>query len=349
MRLLLLGGTQFLGRHVVETGLARGHDITVFTRGRRALPGELQRAVNAHTGDRDPRIGEGLASLSGGTWDAVIDTSGYVPRVVQASVDLLASRVDRYLFVSSISVYAKLDRPDMDEDAPLAALEAADSEDVPKDYGALKAACEATVARTFGARATLVRPGLIVGPHDPTDRFGYWPARFVHPQLLGDRGAHAVAPAPPERPIQLVDARDLAAFLVDLVGQDVGGTFNATSPARQWTFRDLIASCVQAAPAPPAAVWVPDGPLLDFHVAPWVGLPLWIPASEADSAGFQLASTARAQAAGLRTRPLADTVRDTASWLRARSNEGAWKQVLTDARERQIVSALRAAGPVATR
>ena len=343
MRLLLLGGTHFLGRHVVEAGLARGHEITVFTRGRRALPGELQRAVRALTGDRDPRTGEGLASLSRGTWDAVVDTSGYVPRVVQASVELLAARVARYLFVSSISVYAKLDRPDLDEDAPLAALPTPDSEDVPKDYGALKAACEATVARTFGPRATLVRPGLIVGPHDPTDRFGYWPARFVHPQLLGDRGAHAVAPAPPERPIQLIDARDLAAFVLDLVEQGVGGTFNATSPARHWTFGDLIASCVQAAATPPAVVWTTERTLLDFHVAPWVGLPLWIPASEDDSAGFQLASTERAQAAGLRVRPLADTVRDTASWLRARDNVGAWKQVLTDARERQIVSALRAA------
>jgi 2'-hydroxyisoflavone reductase len=341
MRLLLLGGTQFLGRHVVEIGLARGHDITVFTRGRRAVPG----GVTALVGDRDPRIAPGLETLGRGAWDAVIDTSGYVPRVVEASAAVLAPRVSHYLFVSSISVYAKLDRPGLDEDAPLATLATPDSEDIPKDYGALKAACEAALTRTFGSRATIVRPGLIVGPHDATDRFGYWPARFVQPHLLGDRAAHAVAPAPRERPVQFIDARDLASWMLDLVAREVTGVFNATSPAGQWSFGDLIASCIEAATSPPAAVWVPDSKLLDFHVAPWIGLPLWIPASDADSAGFQRVATQRAQAAGLRARPLAETVRDTAEWLLARGNEGAWKQVLSDARERQIVSATRAKSP----
>ena len=330
MRLLLLGGTQFLGRHVVEIALARGHELTVFTRGRKALPDELRDAVTAVTGDRDPRVGPGLDALGRGTWDAVIDTSGYVPRVVEASAALLSQRVARYVFVSTISVYAKLDRPGLDEDATLARLEEPDSEDVPKHYGALKAACEAAVARLFGPRATIVRPGLIVGPHDPTDRFGYWPARFVHPRLLGDRGAYAVVPAPPERPIQFIDARDLA------------GTFSATSPALQWTFGDLIASCEEVAASAPAPVWVADGRLLEFHVAPWVGLPLWIPGGEPDTAGFHEVNAGRASAAGLRTRSLTDTVRDTAEWLLERENDGAWKQVLTDARERQIVSAVRA-------
>ncbi len=343
MRLLLLGGTQFLGRHLAGIGVARGHAVTVFTRGRRALPDELHGKVTALTGDRDPRIVPGLGDLERGAWDAVIDTSGYVPRVVEASATLLVPRVARYLFVSSISVVAKLDRPDMDEDAPLAALDAADSEDIPQHYGALKAACEAAVTRTFAARATICRPGLIVGPHDPTDRFGYWPARFVHPQLLGGRDAYAVVPAPPERAIQVIDARDLASFLLDLVEHGTPGTFNATSPPNQWTFADLVQSCLEAASAPPAAVWVPDARLLDFHVAPWVGLPLWMPASEPETAGFQRVATRRANEAGLRTRPLAETVRDTAAWLLERGNDGAWKQVLSDARERQIVSALRAA------
>ena len=341
MPLLRRGGTQFLGRHVAQIGLARGHAVTVFTRGRRALPDELRGAVIAMTGNRDPRNSPGLDALGRGAWDAVIDTSGYVPRVVEASAALLASRVSRYLFLSSISVYEKLDRPGLDENATLATLETPESEDISKHYGALKAACEAIVTRTFGVRATLVRPGLIVGPHDPTDRFGYWPARFVHPQLLGDRDTYAVAPAPPERALQFIDARDLATFMLDLVERDTGGTFNATSAPNQWTFGDLIAKCVEAASSAPDEVWVPDRTLLDFHVAPWVGLPLWIPASDADSAGFQLASTDRAQAAGLRTRPLEDTVRDTAAWLLARENAGAWTQVLSDARERQIVSAQR--------
>jgi 2'-hydroxyisoflavone reductase len=339
MRLLLLGGTQFLGRHVVETGLARGHEVTVLTRGRRTLPDELRNRVTALIGDRDPRIGSALAALGTGRWDAVIDTSGYVPRIVQASAASLAPRVARYLFVSSISVYEKLDRPGLDENATLATLETPDDEDVNKHYGPLKAACEAAVMRAFGARATLVRPGLIVGPHDPTDRFAYWPARFVHPQLLGDRGTYAVAPAPREQPLQFIDARDLASFMLDLVERDTTGTFNATSLPRQWTFGELVDSCVAAAPSPPVPLWLKDSLLLDFHVAPWIGLPLWIPASEPDSAGLHEVDVDRARGAGLSTRPLAHTVRDTAAWLLRRENVGAWRQVLSDARERQIVSA----------
>ena len=339
MKLLLLGGTQFLGRHAVEIALARGHDVTVFTRGRRVLPQPLAASVTHLPGDRDPRIAPGIDSLSRGSFDAVIDTSGYVPRVVGASTALLGPRVARYLFVSSISAYAKLDRPGLDEDAPLAVLEQPDSEDVPKDYGALKAACEQVVSRAFASRATIVRPGLIVGPHDPTDRFAYWPARFVHPQLLGDRGPEAVVPAPPERALQFVDARDCAAFMLDLVERDIAGTFNATSPSDHWTFGDVIASCLEAAPAPPQPVWIAERKLLDFHVEPWAGLPLWIPGPEPDMAGFEHVSTEKAQACGLRIRPLSHTVADTAQWLATRPNEQAWKHVLSDARERQILSA----------
>jgi 2'-hydroxyisoflavone reductase len=338
VKLLVLGGTQFLGRHVVELALARGHDVTVFTRGRRPAPA----GATALVGERDPRSAPGLAALDGGSFDAVIDTSGYVPRVVGASCALLDA-CNRYVFVSSLSVIAKPDRPGLDESAPTATLDDPDSEDVPKHYGALKAACERAVAARFGERATIVRPGLIVGPYDPTDRFGYWPARFVHPRLLGDRAAHAVVPAPPERPIQLIDARDLAAWMLGLVERGRGGTFNACSPAGQWTFRDLVDACVAAASAPPTPLWVGESALAAFHVEPWTGLPLWIPSSDADSAGFMHVDCTRAERAGLRPRPLAETVADTAAWLATRGAEGAWKHVLTDARERQIVSALASA------
>ena len=340
MKLLLLGGTQFLGRHIVEMALQRSHDVTVFTRGRRMLPPPIASSITMLTGDRDPRIAPGLDALRDGRWDAAIDLSGYVPRVVDASATLLAGRVARYVFVSSISVYAKLDRPGLDESAPLAALDNADSEEVAKDYGALKAACEAMVTRALGPCATHVRPGLIVGPYDPTDRFAYWPARFAHPHLLGDRGPHAVVPAPPDQALQLIDGRDLAAFVLGLVERDVEGTFNATSPSDHWTFRDVVAACMHAAAAPPQPLWVPEQMLLDFHVEPWMGLPLWIPSNDPDTAGFQRVSTQRAQAAGLRTRPLEQTVADTAQWLASRPNENAWKHVLSDARERQIVSAV---------
>jgi 2'-hydroxyisoflavone reductase len=340
MRVLVLGGTVFLGRHVVDVALERGHDVTVLTRGRQPLPWPGR--VDARVGDRDPREGDGLAALGDATWDAVVDTSGYVPRVVRASAALLAARVARYLFVSTVSVYASVAQPGVNEAAPVATLHDPASEDVPKDYGALKAACEDVVREAFDPRSTVVRPGLIVGPHDPTDRFAYWPARFVHPHLLGERPAHAVAPAPRDRPVQVVDARDLATFIVDLVERDAGGTFNACSPAGRFTFGGLVDACVEAAVAPPQPLWVDDATLLAHHIAPWTGLPLWIPATEPDAAGFMAIDASRAEAAGLAVRPLADTVRDTAAWLATRDNAGAWQKVLGDARERLVVSAFRA-------
>ena len=302
-------------------------------------------AVAIH-GDRDPRVAPGLDGLRAGRWDAVIDTSGYVPRIVEASSALLHPLAGRYLFVSSLSVLAKPDRPGLDELAEVATLDPPDSEDVSRHYGALKAACERVIVRAFDERATIVRPGLIVGPYDSTDRFGYWPARFVHPELLGDRAGHAVVPAPRERAIQCIDARDLAAWMLDLCEGDRGGTFNAASPASHWTFGDLVDTCMAAASSPPEPVWVDEATLEPFHVAPWVGLPLWLPASENDHAGFLHIDTQRAMQAGLVTRPLSQTVADTAAWLATRDNRHAWQHVLSDARERQILSALKRAAHV---
>ena len=344
MNLLILGGSLFLGRHVAECALSRGHAVSAFTRGRRALP----EGVLPLIGDRDPRNAQGLATLEGGRFDAVVDCTGYVPRAVEGSSSVLSKYAKRCIFISTVSVYADLSRPGVAEDAPLARLDDPATEDVPKHYGALKAACEGVVRRAFGERATIVRPGLIVGPHDPTDRFGYWPARFVHPHLLGDRAVHAVVPAPRERPIQVIDARDLASFIVGLAERDAGGVFNAISPARQWTFGDLVDACVDVASegpgrsVPPSPTWVDEATLARFHVEPWTGLPLWIPASDADAAGFDLIDTSAAHAKGLRTRPLRETVLDTAAWLAVRDNTVAWKNVLSEARERQILSDLGA-------
>ncbi|HVO89102.1 MAG TPA: NAD-dependent epimerase/dehydratase family protein, partial [Casimicrobiaceae bacterium] len=326
MKLLFLGGTRFLGRHCVDLALAHGHEVTLFTRGKTANPFGA-RVVALH-GDRDPNNAPGLDALSARHWDAVIDTSGYVPRVVGASVATLASRASRYLFVSSISAYAKLDHPGADESAPLANLEAPDSEEILKHYGALKAACERVVEQAFGSRATIVRPGLIVGPCDASDRFGYWVARFVHPSLLGERSMHAVVPAPASQHIQFIDARDLAAFILDLVERDIGGTFNATSPAGQWTFSDLVHALTHGARSPPQPCWIDDRTLLDAGVEPWVGLPLWIPAGEPDHAGVNRIDCRKAQALGLASRPLEQTIADTAEWLLARDNTSAWKLTL---------------------
>jgi len=336
MRLLVLGGTRFLGRHLVEAALARGDDVTIFTRGR--LPVPWGDRVTALAGDRDPQLAPGLDALAGGAWDAVVDCSGYVPRIVEASARLLAARTNRYVFVSSMSVYAKTEQPGMDERTAVATLDDPATEQVMEHYGALKAACEAVVERIFAERATNVRPGLIVGPLDGTDRFGYWVARFVHPSLLGDRAASAVVPAPRERPVQFIDARDLAGWLLDICTRDVPGAFNACSPAFHFTMGDLVDAVVAASPAAPAPAWIDDATLVDAGVTPWTGLPLWLPPREPDSGGFMTMDCSRAQRAGLEIRPLADTVVDTAAWLATRDNAGAWKHVLSADVERLLVN-----------
>ena len=345
MRILLLGGTRFLGRHAVDAALARGHAVTVFTRGR--APDHWGGAVTTLTGDRDPVIPPGLDALRNGKWDAVIDTSGYVPRVVRASAAMLADRTTIYLFVSSISVYADGGGADRNESAPVGTLDDPATEEVAKYYGPLKAACEDEVRAAFGDSAIIVRPGLIVGPHDSSDRFGYWVARFRHPELLGKRPATAVVPAPPEAPMQIVDARDLAAWMLDLVEAKAGGTYNACSPARLWTMGSIV-DALRGAPGTPQATWVDEALLLEQKVEPWTGLPLWIPSTFVDEAGFMEFDCRRAQAAGLSIRPLAETIEATAAWLAARDNSSGWKAVLTADAEREIL-ALAAAGVTSTR
>jgi 2'-hydroxyisoflavone reductase len=337
MRILILGGTRFLGRHVVGEALRRGHAVTTFTRGN--LPVIANRDVVPLAGNRDPDIAPGLAALAVGRWDAVVDTSGYVPRIVDASASLLADRVGRYLFVSSVSVYADADRPGVDETGSVATLADPATEDVVPNYGALKAACEAAVRTVYGEGATIVRPGLIVGAGDGSDRFGYWVARFLCPHLLGERAAQAVVPAPLDRPIQLIDARDLAVWILDMLEQDNGGTYNAVCPAGQWTFADLIDALVAEAIEPPQPVGVTDDVLMAHNVTPWLGLPLWLPASEPDAAGFMSIDGAKAQAAGLAARPLHETIRETAEWLVARTNADAWQNVLSAESERKILGA----------
>ncbi|MCC7327108.1 MAG: NAD-dependent epimerase/dehydratase family protein [Burkholderiales bacterium] len=338
MKLLVLGGTRFLGRHVVDAALGRGDQVTLFTRGQ--APNHWGDAVKALIGNRDPTVAPGLAALADGRWDAVIDTCGYVPRVVRASARLLEPRVGRYLFVSSISVFTDASCPGLDESAPVGALADPASEEVGKHYGPLKAACEVAVSEIYGTRALNIRPGLIVGPHDPTDRFGYWVARFVHPHLLGARGGTAVVPAPPSRPIQLIDARDLATFMLDLIASGASGTYNATSSARQWSFADLVAALVAAGGTnAPRLAWVDEATLVEHKVTPWAGLPLWIPSSFAEAAGFMEIDCTKAQRDGLRTRVLAATIADTAAWLAQRANANTWNDVLTSETEFAILAA----------
>lgn len=303
MRLLVLGGTKFLGRAAVESALARGHEVTLFNRGE--TNPELFPEAEKLRGDRD---GD-LSALAGREWDAVIDPSGFVPRVVAASAELLSGSAGHYVFVSSISVYDELGEPGFDEDARTVTLEDPTNEDYltqgpVNTYGALKALCEDVVRESFPEAHANVRAGLIVGPHDPTGRFTYWPLR-----LAG--GGEVLAPGDPERPVQFVDVRDLAAWLVDLAESRTTGTFNATSPPMP-TGR-LLEACNEVGGADAQLVWVDEPFLLGQEVGQWMELPLWV--SEADS-WFLQADVSRAVAAGLRFRPLEETVRDTLDWAR---------------------------------
>ena len=297
MRLLVLGGTKFLGRAVVDAALAGGHDVTLFNRG--TTNPELFPEVEKLHGDRDG----GLDALRGREWDAVVDPSGYVPRVVEQSVELLRDAVGHYVFVSSISVYGDFSSGPTEE-SPLARLDPEHPRDELRsdfaNYGALKALCEQVVFDGFSGRSTAVRAGLIVGPHDPTGRFTYWPHRVA-------RGGDVLAPAPPERQVQFVDVRDLGGWIVRVCEERHAGPFNATNPGLSWD--ELLGTCRAVAGSDASLVWVPDAFLLERGVGEWMELPLWIASPE--EAGLHDTDVSRAQAAGLTFQPLDATVRAT--------------------------------------
>lgn len=262
----------------------------------------LSADVEELRGDR-AKGSAGLDSLRGRRWDAAIDTCGYVPRVVGAAAELLRGAVQRYVFVSSISVYADFARGP-DESSPVAELADPDSEDVPRDYGALKAACERVVTAAFGDHALNIRPGLIVGPFDPTGRFTYWALRLA-------RGGDVLAPADPAAPVQFIDARDLARWSIDLVERGVGGTFNATGPAEPMRFDSLLERGAKSVGAKCRFRWVPGEFLLEQGVAPWSELPLWLPESEM---GLSCTNIGRALGERLTLTEPERTFTDTLAW-----------------------------------
>lgn len=301
--LLVLGGTGFLGPHVVNEALAQGWTVTLFNRGK-TNPGMFP-DLEKLRGDRD---GD-LEALEGRRFRAVIDTSGYLPRVVRMSAQLLAPNVGQYMFVSSVSAYADFNAQGIDETHPVAVLEDPTVEDVPQFYGALKAACEATVEELLPGRATNVRPGLIVGPGDPTDRFTYWPARI-------DQGGDVLAPGNPDDPVQVIDARDLAAWMVGALEQQHMGVYNLVGPFPPLTIGGLLESCQAAAANPSTLVWADKDFLEKQEVAPWMQMPVWVPPGAEGFEGFATVSAQRALDTGLETRSIDETVRDTVAWWR---------------------------------
>lgn len=324
MKLLILGGTVFLGRAVTDAALAAGHDVVHLNRGRSAPADERVRRI---TGDRADETCL-HAAAEGGPWDAVIDTSGYLPQLVRKSAAALREAASRYLFVSSISAYGD---GGFDESSPVQpAPEPLPDAWTPETYGGLKAACEATVREAFGDRAIVVRPGLIVGPHDPTDRFTWWPHRVA-------QGGRVAAPGRPERTVQFIDVRDLARWMVGLVQRRATDTFNATGPNEPIAMETLLSACRAIAKIDVRIDWIDEAFLADKSVAPWKEMPLWVPETDPHAPGFMNVPIGRAIATGLAFTPLAATIADTLSWSRTRGADHAWKAGLPGDREAALL------------
>ena len=341
MKLLMIGGTRFVGRHIVEAALARGDSVTLFNRGR---TGAAPPGVEFRQGDRN---GD-LAALAEGRWDAVVDTCGYLPAEVAHMAQMLRGRVGCYLFISSVSVYASTSTPSREE-SPLGTIADPDTTTVDgRTYGPLKALCEAQVERGFPGAALVLRPGLIVGPHDPTQRYTYWPARLAR----AAEGDTVLAPGTPNAPVQWIDVRDLAAFALRCIHSGARGHFNVVSEGGRFTFGELLAACAACGASAGVKVrfeWCDIAALQAQGVEPWSDLPLAVPADDEHRA-FMLTDASRAIGAGLASRPLARTVADTLAWYRGLPPEQQVfdKAGLTPEREAAVLAALGALAPGAS-
>lgn len=324
----MLGGTGFLGPHLVEAALASGWEITLFNRGKtnpHLFPG-----LEKLRGDRDGDLG----ALEGRRWRAVVDTSGYVPRIVKMSSELLGPSIEQYMFVSSVSVYADFSQIGIDETAPVATMEDPANEEVLKNYGALKALCEQAAEEAMPGRVTNLRPGLIVGPGDPSDRFTYWPVRIA-------RGGRVLCPGTPDDRVQFIDARDLAAWMVGALDNRHVGVYNAVGPDQPLSIGELLHACMLASDSDAQLVWANAEFLEEQEVTPWRDMPVWVPSSAPDSRGFATVRSDRAKKTGLRFGPVEQTVADTLAWWNALPAERREKlrAGLPPEREREVLAA----------
>jgi 2'-hydroxyisoflavone reductase len=323
VRILILGGTRFLGRAITEAAIGRGDTVTLLNRG--LTNPALFPGVETVTADR----ASGLSAVRGREWDAVIDVAGYDPDVVRLSAAAFAGTAGRYVFVSSCSVYAdQSSRAGQLEDA--AVLDLQDGLTEPDElYGPRKAAAERIVTGLYGDRALIARPGMITGPHDPTDRFAYWPRRIA-------RGGRVLAPGDPGDRVQFIDARDLAAWITDGVHYGQYGIFNLVGP--RLPIATLLDACKAATFSDAELAWVPSACLLAAGVSPWMGVPMWI-GDPALSRGMNDVDNTRAIAAGLTLRPVTETIRDTLAWDIARGGPEPGKEGLTAEEEERLLAA----------
>ena len=301
MRILVIGGTRFLGRHLVEAALGRGHDVTLFNRGK--TNADLFPSVTKLRGDRD----SDLSALQGHTWDVVIDTCGYVPRVVSASASALAHSTNQYVFISSISVYAESITSTINELSPVATMPDETVEQVTNEtYGPLKALCEQAAEHAMPGRVLHIRPGYIVGPHDPTDRFTYWPYRVA-------QGGEVAVPGDPEAPVQFIDVRDLTEWIVRMSEAGRIGTYNATGPASLLTMQRFLQTCKDVTRSDARFTWLSEPFITERHLE--ADFPIWTPA---EAVYFATVDCARAIADGLTFRPVEDTIQATLQWNASR-------------------------------
>lgn len=328
MNILIIGGTRFLGRHIVDSAHASGHQVTLFNRGK-SNP-DLFTNIDTIIGDREHDINK----LSSRTWDAVIDTCGYVPRIVRESAVGLKRSVGRYVFISSISAYADFKKIGINESDPGGKMEDESVEEITGEtYGPLKVLCENTVKEIYGVHALIVRPGLIVGPNDPTDRFTYWPIRIA-------KGGDVLAPDRVDAPTQIIDVRDLSNFIIRLIENDASGIYNATGPDYRLTMGTLLDTCKQVSGSDAEFKWASLEFLNENDVTPWSDLPAWIPDDD-ENQGFAQMDVSKAINAGLKFRPLEETVRDTLTWANTRPADQQLRAGLQSEREQELLSLLK--------
>ena len=332
LKVLILGGTGFIGPHFVDALTAGGHKITLFNRGKRDP--EVKPGIEQLLGDRNGQID----ALKGRDWDVVIDNSGYTPSQVKATAELLKDHVKRYIFISSIAVYADFAKAGVDEDYKLAELKDPTTEVVNGEtYGGLKVLCEKVIETTYGKRATIIRPTYIAGPGDHTDRFTYWPVRV-------SKGGEMLAPGTPSDPFQYIDVRDLAGFIRTCVEKDVDGKFNLCGPQGAVTMGSLLDESKRITKADTRFVWV-SPEFLEAHEiigekAQGNYIPIWQP-PKGEQAGLLLVSPARAEKKGLKFRSLETTIRDTLEWQKSRpADKQALKAGLTMEKEAELLKAL---------